>query len=126
VDAVLDLALGQEPAIRPTCSRAAVLRFFTPAGGGVLRAVSQVEEARRLEGVQTVVIDAPVGQPLRGITCDGARPGYVITVAENRAEAVARAERVVQTVGFHFDSAVPSAVADGVPQRGPVVSGATA
>ena len=104
VEAIIDQALGRTPNVTPTRSRAAVLRFFNPAGHGVLRAVAGLDEAKRVDGVMDVVIEVPLGGPLRGITRDGERPGYIIAVADDRAAAVAAADRAEQSVAFDVEA----------------------
>ncbi|HXG54324.1 MAG TPA: ATP-grasp domain-containing protein [Vicinamibacterales bacterium] len=110
VDAVIDLALGRVPDVQPTTARAAVLRFFNPPVTGILRQLDGVDEARRIPGVSRVVVEAKVGEPLRGITRDGERPGYVITVADTREDALASANRAEAAVRFTIDPE-PSQVA---------------
>jgi biotin carboxylase len=102
VAAVIDQALGLTPRIMPAPTRAAVLRFFNPAASGMLTRVSGVDEAVRDEHVLDVVIEAAVGKPFQGITRDGERPGYVITLADTPEEAVAAADRAEQQVVFHI------------------------
>ncbi len=104
VDAVIDQALGLVPEVTPTSHRAAVLRFFNPPITGTLRSVTGAQAARQVENVLDVVIETEVGQPFRGITRDGERPGYVITVADTREEALSAADRAEQLVVFAIDS----------------------
>jgi len=103
VEGVIDLALGRVPDVAPTCARAAVLRFFNPPVHGMLRGVDGIDEARRIPDVLDVVVDAKVGHPLRGITRDGERPGYVVTIADTREEALAAADRAERTVRFTIE-----------------------
>jgi biotin carboxylase len=104
VDAVLDVALGRAPAIEPTRSRAAVLRFFNPPGSGILRAIHGLENARRLPGVFALAIEAELGQEFHGITRDGERPGYTIVTGDTREDAIAVADQVERLVRFDFDA----------------------
>jgi biotin carboxylase len=103
VEAVIDLALGETPNAVPTRRGAAVLRFFNPQGSGMLREVSGVEAAKRIPNILDVVVEARVGQPLRGITRDGERPGYIIAIADTRQQALEAADRAEQTVQFTID-----------------------
>lgn len=102
VECVLDLALGQPPAFRPTRHEAAVLRFFTPQGQGVLADVRGVEPARRGEGIVDVVIESPIGTPYAGITRDGERPGYLIAIGPDRPTVLKRADAAEALVSFDF------------------------
>lgn len=103
VAAVVDVALGKRPDVRPRLSRAAVLRFFAPAKTGVVRGVANVEQARQMPGVLEVSIDVRPGSRFGGITRDGERPGYVITLGETRADAVSAADLVEETVAFDIE-----------------------
>jgi hypothetical protein len=44
-----------------------------------------------------------VGKPLHGITRDGERPGYIISIADDRASAVAAADAAEAAVTFNID-----------------------
>lgn len=104
VDAVIDLAIGRVPRVRPDFQRAAVLRFFNPPTTGILSSITGVQAAREMEGVLDVVIEAEIGRPFRGITRDGERPGYLIAVGESREAAVSAADRAAREVVFNIES----------------------
>lgn len=104
VEAVIDLAMGQVPDVAPSRHRAATLRFFNPPHTGLLRGVDGVDEAKRIPDVLDVVIEANVGGPFHGITRDGERPGYIITIADTREAALAAADGAERTVRFTIDS----------------------
>ena len=102
VEAVLDFALGAMPRVTPAPGRAAVIRFFDPPRTGTLHAVEGVDAARAAEHVYDVVIEAEIGRHYGGITRDGDRPGYLITVADTRAAAVAAADRAEEMVRWEI------------------------
>jgi len=103
VEAVIDQALGLPPRIKPAFRRGAVLRFFNPPASGILRSVAGLREAIDVEGVLDVVIEAELGKPYRGITRDGERPGYIITVADTREGAVSAADNAERKVVFTIE-----------------------
>jgi len=107
VEAVIDHALGRTPTATPTVRRAGVLRFFNPPERGRLVSVEGVDAARKMPNVLDVVIEATIGKPFHGITRDGERPGYIISIADTRADAVAAADRAERAVTFTIDTAVP-------------------
>jgi biotin carboxylase len=113
VDAVIDLAMGRVPDVTPTRSRAAVLRFFNPRMTGPVQRIDGVAEARRLADVHDVVVEVKVGQKVGGITRDGERPGYIITVADTRNQALLAADRAEETVRFTIGAAEPETVSRG-------------
>jgi cysteine synthase A len=102
VEAVLSLALGERPRVAATRRRAAVLSFFNPGRTGTILGITGVEAARALPNVFDVVMETAVGKRFNGITRDGERPGYVITVADDRAAAVVAADAAEQTVRFEI------------------------
>jgi biotin carboxylase len=104
VDAVIDLAMGRVPNVTPTRARAAVLRFFNPRMTGTVQRIDGVEEARRLADVHDVVVEVEVGKRVGGITRDGERPGYIISVADTRERALLAADRAEQIVRFTIDA----------------------
>ena len=105
VDAVIDLAMGRVPDVTPTRARAAVLRFFNPRMTGTVQRIDGVEDARRLVDVYDVVVEVEVGQKVGGITRDGERPGYIISVADTREQALLAADGAEQTVRFTIGAA---------------------
>ena len=105
VEAVIDLAMGLKPDVRPTRARAAVLRFFNPPVTGLLTALEGVDAAKAIPNVFDVVVEAQVGRMLGGITRDGERPGYIVTLADTRAEALAAADAAERAVKFTIDPA---------------------
>jgi len=95
----ITIALGMEPTIYPKYQKAATLRFFTP-GQGKIVAIDGIEQARALPGVRTLSIELKPGDEVGAIVSDGTRPGYVITYADTRQEAMQRADAVEQTIQF--------------------------
>lgn len=83
--------------LRPRHRRAAAQRYLFPAPGTVV-GVRGVEAATRLPGVTRVELYVEAGDRQPPITHHGARAGYVIAEAEDRATAVARAEAAAAAI----------------------------
>lgn len=91
--------LGEEPVnLNPIFERGVVYRFYRILGGGIVRSISGVEEAMRIQGVADLSISAKVGEVLQPFTKSTQRIGYVIVVADTRAEAEEIEERVSKII----------------------------
>lgn len=97
--AYIDWTLGsEEPWPSPAAGdRAAVLQFLT-APEGVVKAIHGLEEARMLPGVDEVEVELRIGAYFAGARDDRSRPGFTIVLGETRAQVLAVAEQVRDTV----------------------------
>jgi biotin carboxylase len=103
IDAVqqaLQMALGEPPSIQPRESRSAVLKFLRPPRAGVLREIRGVSRALTVPGVVEVELDVAVGDRFTDITADGERPGYILSSAQTRVEAMAAAAEAEKLISF--------------------------
>ena len=100
IDLAIDAALGH--AARPALQarRGASIRFLQ-APRGLLRAVSGVAEAAALPGVAAVHIAVEPGSPVGALQDKEDRPGFVVALADDTAEARAIADRACGLL--HFD-----------------------
>ncbi|HEX9744997.1 MAG TPA: ATP-grasp domain-containing protein [bacterium] len=90
-------AVGKEqPAFR-TKNRAGVLRFmlFEP---GIVRNISGLDEARKIDGVVATDLYIKAGDELKPATMDTMRHGYIITVADRIEDARVPADAVERTI----------------------------
>lgn len=96
--AYLEFIAGGNFSVRPDGKpRAANLAFFTFPAGKV-RGISGVEEARRIAGVQEILLEFGPGDTLQAPTDDRSRPGLVVVFGETRAGVLAVTNRVFQSV----------------------------
>ena len=100
IDLAIDAALGSEtrPALR--ARRGASIRFLQ-APRGVLRAVGGVAEAVAQPGVAAVHIAVEPGGPIGALQTKDDRPGFVVALADDTAQAIAIADRACGLL--HFD-----------------------
>jgi biotin carboxylase len=96
VEAYLQLMRGETPA-RMTRKSGAAIRFIA-AEPGVINEITGVEAAKRLPGVLDAEVSATVGQVAGAIGSSYSRLGHVMVTGENRAEAVAAADRARETI----------------------------
>lgn len=94
----LRFVMGERmPVTRAAGERAANLAFFAfPAG--VVKAIHGVEAARRLPGVQEILLEFEPGQQIFPPNDDRSRPGLVIIFGRTRAEVLDTTARVMETI----------------------------
>ena len=93
----IKIALGEEPDLEQRLWKGSAIRYFnTP--NGVIREMSGVEEAEKLDGVQEITFVKQVGDTVGDIGSSTDRVGFVIAQAESAEEAVEVCERVLQMV----------------------------
>lgn len=97
LEANVRYAVGEDVRVRPTKSRAGVLRFFLFPPGRVA-AIEGLEEAQSLDGVVACDLYIRTGDTLEPPTMDTQRHGYIITVADTLAEAQRIADAVEEMV----------------------------
>ena len=64
------------------------IRKFIPGVDGVVKSVSGVEAARKLDGVHEIEMYVKPGDRTRKLTSGADRIGHIIVFAESRAKAV--------------------------------------
>ena len=97
LEANVRYAVGEDVRVRPTKSRAGVLRFFLFPPGRVA-AIDGLEEAQSLDGVVACDLYIKPGDILEPPTMDTHRHGYIITVADSLQEAQRIANEVEKIV----------------------------
>ncbi len=100
IKAVIDLAVGNpvDPAdVTPQWDRAACERAIL-AEPGTVTAIEGVDAALDLPGVEHVFLNVAEGSVVEPLTSNMGKPGHVIASGAARAEAVAAAERALDTI----------------------------
>lgn len=93
----IKIALGEEPDLEQKLWKGSAIRYFN-APNGVIREISEVEEAEKLYGVQEITFVKQVGDTVGDVGSSTDRVGFVIAQAESAEEAVKVCERVLQMV----------------------------
>ncbi len=105
--AAIRIALGCYPGLpdRPAGppGRAANIEFLR-APAGVLRRVDGLDEARRQPGVAAVHLNLLPGDSAGDLRHKDRRLGYVVTLADSAAAAVAAGERAAALIGVDVDA----------------------
>lgn len=99
--ALTQILLGETVDIHPKYQHGAVYRFFAPQAG-IFQAAEGIEEARQLEGVLDFGFHMQAGTIVNAIEGDADRPGYCVTSGATRAEAMARADKAVNTMRYRM------------------------
>ncbi len=102
--ALVRILLGEAVDIRPRYRRAACYRFFSPPSG-LFREAIGVEEARGMPGILDLGFEMARGTRVAAISCDAARPGFVVSTGATRDEAMANARRAIAAVKFVMSEA---------------------
>lgn len=95
--ATIDIACNRKPDISRRFSKGAAIRYFdTPAG--VIKSITGVEEARKIEGIREISFVHGVGEQVGDISSSVDRIGFVIAQADTVSQAVALCEEVLDLV----------------------------
>lgn len=79
----------------------AVYRFFVPPSG-IFQAAVGIDDARNLEGVLDFGFHMESGTVVEPYADGASRPGYCVTTAPSREEAIAIADKAVATVRYQM------------------------
>ncbi len=100
--AAASLALGRDvdrADLEPRQQRGVAIRYFFPEPGRVT-AVGDIERLKRELGVYRIGLAVGVGDSVDTPTDHTKRAGFVMAIGRDSAEAVDRAERVVESIGI--------------------------
>jgi len=98
VGAAIELAVGKTPnqnSLQPQFHKGVAIRYFFPAPGRVT-AIRNLEKYQALPWVHRLGLFVAPGDELQAVTDHTRRAGFVITIGEDRDQAVARAKEVVE------------------------------
>lgn len=108
--ALVRLLLGQPVDLAEKPQRGACYRFFVPPPG-IFEAVHGLDEAARMPGVLDIGFQMTPGTAAGAVAGDASRPGYVVTAAATRQEAMRRAEVAIGSLAFQMREPATEAVA---------------
>lgn len=102
VQAAIYLALGiplDEERLLSSASNGVAIRYFFPMAG-VIKSIHGLESYLKKPWVHKLEVLVPVGGTISSVKNHTQRAGFVITIGKDRAEAVSRAEEVVNNIKF--------------------------
>jgi biotin carboxylase len=100
--ALIKIFLKEEFDITPRHQKGASYRFFSPPHG-IFMSVSGIEEAQRIKGVIDIGFDMAPGTRVGDIASDADRPGYLVTAADNKNEAIELADKILSSLKFQME-----------------------
>lgn len=100
VEAAIKIALGESinfNDLKPSYNRGVAQRFFFPEPGKIA-SIKGLIKARKIKGVEKLLIYARKGDVVERVTDHTKRSGFVICGGQNRSEAIESAEKVLSMV----------------------------
>ena len=91
VCSTIKVALGEEPDITPSLHCGSAIRYFE-VPYGTIKAIENVNEAQRVQGVKQITFTKNVGEESTPIHCSNDRIGFVIAQGETAEDAVKACE----------------------------------
>lgn len=103
VEAVIKLALAEEPDLEIKASRGAVLKFIQ-ASPGRIRKIEGKEKVGEISGVYDFALYLGAGDEIKPLTCGDDRVGHIISFADSRDKAIATIERAERLLKIEVES----------------------
>ena len=97
VKATIDVALGNQPDIKPCLPCGSAIRYIA-APEGIIKSIDGIDEAKKVQGVRDVIMTKVVGEPSTAIQCSNDRIGSVISQAETAEIAVRACEEALAKI----------------------------
>ena len=97
VGSTIKVALGEEPDITPTLHCGSAIRYFE-VPFGTIKAIENVEEAKKIPGVKQITFTKEVGEEATPIQCSNDRIGFVIAQGTTADDAVAACEKAMKMI----------------------------
>lgn len=97
VGSTIKVALGENPDINPTLHCGSAIRYFE-APFGTIKAIANVEVAKRIPGVKQITFTKNVGEKSTPIHCSNDRIGFVIAQGATAEEAVEACEEAIKRI----------------------------
>lgn len=97
VKATIDVAMGNQPDIKPCLHCGSAIRYIA-APEGIVKSIDGIDEAKKVQGVRDVIMTKVVGEASTAIQCSNDRIGSVITQAETAEKAVRVCEEALAKI----------------------------
>lgn len=102
VGSTIKVALGEEPDITPTLHCGSAIRYFD-VPFGTIKAIENVEEAKRIPGVIQITFTKVVGEKSTPIQCSNDRIGFVIAQSVTAEDAAAICESAMAVIKIEIE-----------------------
>lgn len=100
--AVIDIAMGREPNVKPAYNRAVAQLYIHPGKNGVIESISGIKAAEQAPGVQYVTLWVAPGDRVMPLSDNYARIGRLAAAGETRHKAITRAEYAMGLLRFQI------------------------
>ena len=102
VKATINVALGENPDIRPTLHCGSAIRYFEVPYGRIKK-IEDVEKAKTINNVKQITFTRVVGDVSTPIQCSNDRIGFVIAQGENAEDAANNCEKAMAVIKIGID-----------------------
>lgn len=102
VGCTIKLACGETIDIEPKYNRGAAIRYFD-AHNGTIKAITGIDEGKKVEGVQEISIVHQVGEKLGAIGSSADRIGFVIAQGNSSEEAIQQCEIAMRKIHIFIE-----------------------
>ena len=97
VECCIRIALGQTPDLHPRFQKGSAIRYFSQTSG-VVKAITGLEVARSMPGVQQISVVHGVGETVEQIRSSSHRLGFVIAQGQDASAAVAACQSAMEKI----------------------------
>lgn len=97
VEATIKIALGEAPNIEPKFEMASAIRYFREQKG-TIKNISGIEQAKKSQGIQEVVITKNIGESIGTIYSSMDRMGYVIAQGNEVDSAINYCKNAIEKI----------------------------
>ena len=102
VGSTIKVALGEDPDIEPTMHCGSAIRYFE-VPFGTIKAIENVEEAKKFPGVKQITFTKEVGEESTPIHCSNDRIGFVIAQGATAEDAVKACEEAMKVIKVNIE-----------------------
>ncbi len=99
IKATIETACGSVPDITPKLNKGAAIRYFN-AKEGIIASIENVEEAKKIDGVQEIAFTKTIGDKIGKIGSSTDRAGFVIAQADTASDAIKICEKVLDVINI--------------------------
>ena len=97
---VVKISLGESIDVTPTLNKASCVRYFMKERIGIIKAITGIEEAKKIPGIVEIGTLKNVGDEATPLRKSSDRLGYVIAQMDTPEEAIASAEKALSLIDF--------------------------
>lgn len=97
VECCIRIAIGEKPDMKPKFKKASAIRYMK-SETGIIEAITGLEEASAIQGIQQVSVVHGVGEFAKEIQSSVDRVGFVIAQADNAMSAIAACEDALEKI----------------------------